>query len=47
MQRTLYIILVNLLVENTKNVQLIDTVNKDYKIKYLMIASDPMYENEK
>ena len=30
-----------------KDVQLIDTVNKDYKIKYLMIASDPMYENEK
>lgn len=30
-----------------KDVQLIDTVNKEYKIKYLMIASDSMYENEK
>ena len=29
-----------------KDVQLIDNENKDYKIKYLMVASDPMYDNE-
>ena len=30
-----------------KDVQLIDNVNKDYKIKFLLLASDLMYENEK
>ena len=30
-----------------KDVQLIDNVNKDYKIKFLLLSSDIMYENEK
>ena len=30
-----------------KDVQLIDNINKEYKIKFLMLASDIMYNNEK
>ena len=30
-----------------KDVQLIDNINKEYKIKFLMLASDVLYNNEK
>jgi len=30
-----------------KDVQQIDSINKDYKIKFLMLSSDEMYNNEK
>ena len=29
-----------------KDVQQIDTINKEYKIKFLMLSSDAMYNNE-